>query len=183
MWKDAVLAAVRLRPTRLNATARRRFSPARRVAIRRLPCGAACAVSGSAEPCMPAGTSGTTWNPAGTWAAAYPWRRRLVRGDLRSVPSDGTTNQRRTTAGLHVGIQPTWVAVPRPAARAFQRRPQAPPGGVRAAAQRPRQGGGVQPPRLAITARSVVSTSEAGTDDAGNATSCKAVAVLSLNNG
>ena len=105
-----MLDAVRLRPTQLNATARRRYLPVRRVAIRRLPCGAACAVSGSAEPCTPAGTLGKTWNPVGTWAAACPWRRRLVRGDLRSVPSDGTTNQRRTTAGLHVGIQPTWVA-------------------------------------------------------------------------
>ena len=30
-------------------------------------------------------------------------------GDLHAVPSDGAANGRRATAGLHVGIQPTWV--------------------------------------------------------------------------
>ena len=104
-----MLDAVRLRPTQLNATARRRYLPVRRVAIRRLPCGAACAVSGSAEPCTPAGTSGKTWNPAGTWAAACPWRRRLVRGCLHPVPSDGAESDWRATVGLHVGIQPARV--------------------------------------------------------------------------
>ena len=114
---------------------------------------------------------------------------------------------RTTTGGQHRSARrpPTDMAsVPRPAARAFQRRPQAPPGGVQphrfagaakrpcrraagnglgVAAQQRRQGGGVQPPRLATTARSVVSTSEAGTDDAGNATSCKAAVPDCRDNG
>ena len=53
----------------------------------------------------------------------------------------------------------------------------------RAAAQRPRQGGGVQPHRLAPTARSVVSTGEAGTDDARITASCKAAVPESRDNG
>ena len=171
--KDFVLDAVRLRPTQLNVTARRRYLPVRRVAIRRLPCGAACAVSGSAEPCTPAGIFGKTRNPAGTWAAACPWRRRLARGCLHPVPSDGAANGRRATAGLQIGIQPTRVtcrvqrhgpfsgAPRRPVAASSRtrvgaaKRPCRRPAdnGLGAATQRPWQGGGVQPPRLAPTAR------------------------------
>ena len=92
-----MLDAVRLRPTRFNVTARRRSSPARHVAIRRLPCGARRAASGSAEPCMPAGIIGKTRNPAGTWAAVFLWRRQLVPGGLPAVPSDGADNDRRAT--------------------------------------------------------------------------------------
>ena len=97
--------AVRLRPTQLNATARRRYLPVRRVAIRGLPRGARCAASGNAGPCMPAGTFGKTRNPAGTWAAVCPWRHPLALGGLHAVPPDGAANGRRATAGLHVGFR------------------------------------------------------------------------------
>ena len=89
--------AVRLRPTQLNATARRRYLPVRRVAIRGLPRGARRAASGNAGPCMPAGTFGKTRNPEGTWAAVCPWRHPLALGGLHTVPSDGADNDRRAT--------------------------------------------------------------------------------------
>ena len=161
--------AVRLRPTPLNATARRGFLPARRVATRRLPCGSATCRERERRAVYACRDFGKTRNPVGTWAAVFPWRRLLVHGDLHTVPSDGAANRRFTVR------QPADMgSVSRPAARAFQRRPQAPPGGVQphrfagaaerpcrraagnglgVAAQQRRQGGGVQPPRLAITAR------------------------------
>ena len=126
-----------------------------------------------------------------------PWRRQSARGDHSAVPSDGADKDRRATAGRHrgmtcrypvraassgvdltgapgrpalgalhsalVGVQPTTVSGPRPSG----------PGKAAASS------------RFALHLRraSVVSTSEAGTDDAGNATPYKAAAVLSLNNG
>ena len=197
-----MLDAVRLRPTQLNATAHRRSSPARLVAIRRLPCGARRAVSGSAEPYTPAGTSGKTRNPAGTWAAACPWRRRLARGCLHPVPSDGAANGRRATAGLQIGNLPTWVAccVQRhgPLSGA-PRRLLAASSRTRGRCQSPlpacsrqrswRCGPATQARRCPaatpchLRRDSVVSTSEAGTDDAGNATSCKVAVPVCRDNG
>ena len=187
--------AVRLRPTRFNVTARRRSSPARHVAIRRLPCGARRAASGSAEPCMPAGIIGTTRNPAGTWAAACPWRRPSAHGGFPVVPSDGAANGRRATAGPHVGIQPTWVACCVQRHGPFSGAPRR----LLAASSRTRAGAvsalaGVQPATQArrrcpaatpchLRRDSVVSTSEAGTDDAGNATSCKVAVPVCRDNG
>ena len=168
-------------PTRLTATARRRCLPAGVVANRTPLCAAGRAASGKADSCMPAWTFGTTRSPAGTWAAACPWRRPLAPGGQRNVPSDGADKGRWVTAGLQtrlrvassgvgltgaprrpacgalhsalVGVQPTTVSGPRPSG----------PGKAAASS------------RLALHLRrdSVVSTSEAGTDDARYAASCK----------
>ena len=142
-------------------------------------------------PCTRAWTFGETRSPAGTWAAACLWRRPSVFEGLRTQPSDGANNGRRETAGPHtglraassgtdltgaprgpalralhsalVGVQPTMLHGPRPSgpgkAAAFSRH------------------------ALPSTARSVVSTSEAGTDDARNAASCKVAVPESRDNG
>ena len=196
--------AVRLRPTQLNATARRRYLPVRRVAIRGLPRGARRAASGNAGPCMPAGTFGKTRNPAGTWAAVCPWRHPLALGGLHTVPSDGADNDRRANTGPHVGHQPTWLpcrvqrhgpfsGAPRRLLAAFSRTAlralQSALVGVQPAtvlALRPSNAGKVAvSSRHALPLRraSVVSTSEAGTDDAGNATSCKVAVPVCRDNG
>ena len=186
------LDAVSSQPTRLNATARGRCLPAGHVANRMPLCAARRAASGSsARPCTRVWIFGATRNPAGTWAAACPWRRRSAPGGLRTVPSDGANKGRWATAGLHtglrvassgadpagapwrsasgalhsalVGAQPTTILALRPSnagkAAAFSRH------------------------ALHLRRASVVSTGEAGTDDAGIPTSCKAAAGLSLNNG
>ena len=137
--------AARKRGARSSATARGRFSLVRVAARSGRPCvcGVRHAASGSsARPCTRAWIFGTTRNPAGTWAAACPWRRPSALGDLRSVPSDGANDGRWSTAGLNlrlraassgagltgipgrlafgalhsalVGVQPTTVSGPRP---------------------------------------------------------------------
>ena len=100
-----MLAVAKTQPTRLSATARGRCLPARAVANRMPLCAARRAASGSGGPCTRAWTFGATRNPAGTWAAACPWRRPWVLGDLRSVPSDGANKGRWATAGLHTGLR------------------------------------------------------------------------------
>ena len=82
--------AARKRGARSSATARRRFSLVRLAARSGRPsvCAARRAASGSGAGrrenlSMPAGISGTTRKPAGTWAAACPWWRRSGRGDVR----------------------------------------------------------------------------------------------------
>ena len=177
-------------PTRLNATARRRRLPAGRVANRMPPCAAGRAASGSsARPCTRVWIFGATRNPAGTWAAACPWRRRWAPGGFHAVPSDDTANDWRATAGLHrraacSGARLTGVSG-RPALRALS---------SALAGVQPATGCGPRPSgpgkaaassRIALPRRraSVVSTSEAGTDDAGNSASCKAAVPLCRDNG
>jgi len=124
MKKDCVLGVTNSRPTRFSATARRRCLPARRVAIRMPLCAAGRAASGNADSCTHAWTFGETRNPAGTWAAACPWRRRWATAGLHArlrVACSGTgltgASGRPACGALHsalVGVQPTTVSGPRP---------------------------------------------------------------------
>ena len=120
------------------------------------------------------------------------------------MPPDGAANGQRATAGLHVGNQPTWVAC-----RVQRRGPfSGAPRRLLAASSRtalralPSALAGVQPAtvlalrpsnagKAAVSSRhalplrrdSVVSTSEAGTDDAGNTASCKVAVPVCRDNG
>ena len=182
------MGAARSQPTPSNATARRASRPARRVANRTSPCAVRDAAGGSASPRTPAWISGTTGHPAGTWAAACPWRRRWAPGGFPAVPPKGTRNGWRATAGYRraacSGARLTG-APGRPALRALR---------SALAGVQPATGCGPRPSgpgkaaassRIALTLRraSVVSTSEAGTDDAGNAASCKAAVPVCRDNG
>ena len=96
---------------------------------------------------------------AGRWAAVCPWRRRSARGGFPAVPSDGMTDGAGGQPPVTVAASgAVTVCVPRPAARSLR----APQRRLLAASSRQqpgrpvqgrRQGGGVQPPRLAATAR------------------------------
>ena len=183
--------AVTAQPARLNATARGRCSLARRVAIRRPACAAGRAASGSAIPCTHAWTFGETRRLAGAWAAIWPRRRPSVPGGLRTLPSDGANEDRWEIAGLHTGLRAASSgtgltgAPRRPALRALHSalvgvqptRFQGPrPSGPGKAAASSRTA-------LPSTARSVVSTSEAGTDDARNSASCRVAVPVCRDNG
>ena len=106
MKKDCVLDAVSSQPTLLTATARGRCLPAGLVANRMPLCAVRRAASGgSARPCTRVWTFGATRKPAGTWAAACPWRRWSARGGLRSVPTEGAHKGRWATAGLETRLR------------------------------------------------------------------------------
>ena len=187
-----MLDAVTAQPARLNATARGRCLLARRVANRRPACAAGRAASGEgAIPCTRAWTFGETRGRAGTWAAVCPWRRPLAHGGQFNVPTDGANRGRRETAGLHDGLRAASSgtgltgAPRRPAFRALQ---SALVGVQPTTLQGPRPSGPGEAAAssrtaLPFTARSVVSTSEAGTDDASNATSCNAAVPVCRDNG
>ena len=116
--------AARKRGERLSATARGRFSLVRLAARSGLPCVrvARRAASGSGAGrrenlSMPAGISGTTRKPAGTWAVACPWRRRSGRGDVRPGVTTSTVPPVNSVAAADGSFMSVAVRLARPAIR------------------------------------------------------------------